>query len=164
MGNRLRHPHFPGQEHAATALPLLGLDVAAADNASYFVEKPSARAALSSASWATAIYEAVLNPTDAARWAASKLEAETARQLGSIASLHGATANMTRASLSSDYAQLAQSLPNLIGQIELANIHVRDADRLPVQRLLSDIYAVAGWTLIKADSPSAAWVAARRAI
>jgi tetratricopeptide (TPR) repeat protein len=41
---------------------------------------------------------------------------------------------------------------------------VRDADRLPVQRLLSDIYAVAGWTLIKADSPAAAWVAARRAI
>lgn len=29
---------------------------------------------------------------------------------------------------------------------------------------LSDVYAVAGWTLIKADSPIGAWIAAERAI
>lgn len=33
-----------------------------------------------------------------------------------------------------------------------------------MQRQLSDVYAVAGWTLIKADSPAAAWIAAQRAI
>lgn len=54
-----------------------------------------------------------------------------------------------QALLSSDYAKLTQSLPSLIGQIELANLQARDADRLHIQRLLSDVYATAGWTLIK---------------
>ncbi len=31
-------------------------------------------------------------------------------------------------------------------------------------QVLSDVYAVAGWTLIKADSPVGAWIAAQRAV
>jgi transcriptional regulator with XRE-family HTH domain len=149
---------------AAAVLPVLGLDsVAPTGTPSYAVEEPSVLAALSSVSWASPIYEAVLSPTDAARRVASELEANARGHLGSQADLRRAVATVMQASLSSDYAQLAQSLPRLIGQIELANLQARD-DRFPVQRLLSDVYAIAGWTLIKADSPAAAWVAARRAI
>jgi hypothetical protein len=114
--------------------------------------------------WASPIYEAVLNPTDAARRTASELEANAEGQRGSPAELRRTVVTVMRASLSSDYAQLAQSLPDIIGQAELANLQVSDANRLTVQRLLSDVYAIAGWTLIKADNPVAAWVAAQRAI
>ena len=150
---------------AATVLPVLGVDGAASlGTPSYLVEEHSVLAALSGASWASAIYEAVLSPTDAARRAVSELEAKARSRLGGLADLRRAVANVMQASLSSDYAQLTQSLPSLIGQIELVNLQARDADRLHVQRLLSDVYAIAGWTLIKADSPAAAWIAAQRAI
>ncbi len=150
---------------AATALPVLGLDgVAPIGTPGYSVEEPSVLAALSVVSWASPIYEAVLSPTDAVRRAASELEANAESCLGGLANLRRASVNVMQALLSSDYVQLAQSLPGLIGQIELANLQACDADRLHVQRLLSDIYAIAGWTLIKADSPAAAWVAAQRAI
>jgi hypothetical protein len=85
-------------------------------------------------------------------------------RLGSLSSLRQESAEMTQASLSSDYAKLAQSLPSLIGQTELANLQASDADRLHMQRLLSDVYATAGWALIKAESPAAAWIAAQRAV
>jgi DNA-binding XRE family transcriptional regulator len=130
----------------------------------YAVEEPSVLAALSGVSWAGLIYQTVLGPTDVARRAASGLEANAGGHLGSPAELRRAIATVMQASLSSDYAQLAQLLPRLIGRIELANLQASDADRLTVQRLFSDVYAIAGWTLIKADSPVAAWVAARRAI
>lgn len=150
---------------AATVLPVLGLDNAAAPGApGYAVEEPSVLAALSGVSWASPIYEAVLNPTNAARRAASESEANAGGPLDSPAELRQAVTTVMQASLSSDYAQLAQSLPDIIGQIELANLQTNDVDRLTVQRLLSDVYAIAGWTLIKADSPVAAWVAAQRAI
>lgn len=150
---------------SATVLPLLGLEgVAPIGTTIYSVEEPSVLAALPGVSWASPIYEAVLSPTDAARRAASELEANAGSRLGSLASLRRAAANVMQASLSSDYAQLAHSLPYLIGQIELANFQACDADRLHMQRLLSDVYAVAGWTLIKADSPVAAWIAAQCAI
>lgn len=150
---------------AVTVLPVLGLDSAPPTGAaSHAVEEPSALAALSGASWASPVYEAVLSPTDAARRAVSELKADAGGRLGSLADFRRAVANVMQASLSSDYAHLAQSLPSLIGQIERANLQARDADRLHVQRLLSDVYAVAGWTLIKADSPAASWIAAQRAI
>jgi len=150
---------------AATVLPVLGLGSAAPiGTPSYSVEEPSILVALSGVSWAIPLYEAVLSPTDAAHRVASELESNSGSHLVSLANLRRASANMMQASFSSDYAQLAQSLPDLIGQIELANIHARDADRLHVQRLLSDVYATCGWTLIKVDSPAAAWVAAQRAI
>lgn len=150
---------------SATVLPLLGLEgVASIGTPIYSVEEPSVLAALPGVSWASPIYEAVLGPTDAARRAVSELEANAGSCLGGLVSLRRAVANVMQASLSSDYAQLAHSLPNLIGQIELANFQACDADRLHMQRLLSDVYAVAGWTLIKADSPAAAWIAAQRAI
>ncbi|MGH4008873.1 MAG: helix-turn-helix transcriptional regulator [Pseudonocardiaceae bacterium] len=151
---------------AATVLPAFCLDDAApVGTPSYaVVEESSVLAALSGMSWASPIYDAVLSPTDAVRHAASELEANTGSHLGSLTDLRRAAANVMQASLSSDYAQLARSLPSLIGQIELANLQARDADRPHVQRLLSDVYAIAGWTLIKADSPAAAWIAAQRAI
>jgi hypothetical protein len=132
----------------ATVLPVLGLgSVAPTGTPGYAVEEPSVLAALSGASWASPIYEAVLNPTDAARRATSELKANAEGQLGSPADLRRAVAIVMQASLSSEYTQLVQSLPGLIGQIELANLQARDADRLPAQRLLSDVYAIAGWTL-----------------
>lgn len=151
---------------AATVVAGFGLKSAAcAGNSGYAVAEPSAvLAALPGVSWASPIYEAVLNPTDTARRAASDSEANAGGHLGSPADLRRAAAIVMQASLSSDYAQLASLLPGLIGQIELANLQASDADRLTVQRLLSDVYAISGWTLIKADSPVAAWVAAQRAI
>lgn len=150
---------------AVTVLPVLGVDSAVPiGTPSYSVEEPSILAALSGVSWASPIYEAVLSPTDAARRVALELESNAGSHLASLANLRRASANMMQASLSSDYAQLAKSLPDLIGQVELANLQACDADRLHVQRLLSDVYTTCGWTLIKADSPAAAWVAAQRAI
>jgi hypothetical protein len=150
---------------AATVLPVLGWDSATATGApGYTVEEPSVLAALSSVSWASPIYEAVLNPTDTARRAASELEVNAGGQLGTPADFRRAVTIVMQASLSSDYARLAQLLPRLMGQIELASLQASEADRLSVQRLLSDVYAIAGWTLIKADTPVAAWLAAQRAI
>jgi hypothetical protein len=104
-------------------------------------------------SWATQIYEAVLNPTAAARRAADMR----------LPGLRAMAARALQASLASDYTQLAATLPDLIGAAELAGIHAA-GDRQRLQELLSDVCAVTGWTLIKADSPAAAWTAAQRAL
>jgi hypothetical protein len=85
-------------------------------------------------------------------------------RLDSLTNLRWTAASVMQAELSSDYAQLTQALPSLIGRIELANLQASDEDRLSIQRLLSDVYAIAGWTLIKANSPATAWIAAQRAI
>lgn len=144
----------------ATVLPVLSLDSAALHS----VEEPSILAAPSDVSWASPIYEAVLSPTDVARRASSELEANAGAHPESLTNLRRASANVMQASLLSAYSRLAQLLPDLIGQIELANLQASDADRLHIQRLFSDVYAIAGWTLIKADSPVVAWIAAQRAI
>lgn len=150
---------------AATVLSTLGSEEAAPIGAPiYSVGKPSILAVLPGTSWASPIYESVLSPTDAVRRAAWELETKAGSHSGTLRNLRRESANMTQAMLSSDYAQLVQSLPNLIGQIELASLQARDADWLHMQQLLSDVYAVAGWTLIKADSPAAAWIAAQRAV
>jgi hypothetical protein len=122
---------------------------------------PAAPAALTrppALSWATPVYDAVLSPTDAARRAAAALSAART----SVADLRRAVSRALRASLASDYGRLADTLPDLIGEAELARIEGSDPEQ--VQRILSDIYAITGWTLIKADSPAAAWNAAQRAV
>jgi DNA-binding XRE family transcriptional regulator len=145
---------------AATLVPVLGVNT----TARYPADEPLLLAASSCVSWARPIYEAVLSPTDAVRCAVSEADSTGSGCLDSLPNLHRSAATVMQAELSSDYAQLAQSLPGLIGRIELANLHTSDDDRLPLQRLLSDVYAIASWSLIKADSPVAAWIAAQRAI
>ncbi len=68
------------------------------------------------------------------------------------------------ARLASDYARLADTLPDLLGAAELANLNADGSAQLHLQQILSDSCAIAGWTLIKADSPAAAWNAAQRAV
>ncbi len=113
-------------------------------------------------SWATAIHDAVLNPMDAARRAATTLDNGTQD--------HHAPREVIdwvmRASLSSDYFALERSLPTLIGCVEAASIQAAGDEHAIGQALsdISDVYAVAGWTLIKADSVMGSWIAAQRAI
>jgi hypothetical protein len=66
-------------------------------------------------------------------------------------------------SLSSNYDALEQSLLTLIGCVEAATMQP-SGDVRTTHLALSDVYAVSGWTLIKADSPVGAWIAAQRAI
>ncbi|WP_147268404.1 hypothetical protein [Spongiactinospora rosea] len=115
-------------------------------------------------SWADAIYTTVLNPTDAARQAATTWGGELSQQQNTLSVLRQATAHAVRVSLASDYGELAETLPLLIGKVELAHIQANGEGEPSAQQLSSDVYAVAGWTLIKADSPIAAWLAANRAI
>lgn len=112
---------------------------------------------LPGASWATAIHEAVLNPADAARRATNEgnLPDHTASRM--------VVDQATQLSLASDFVTLARSLPNAIGQVE-ATVMNRASDTPAVFQTLSDLYAVVGWTLIKADQPIGAWIAAQRAI
>lgn len=140
---------------SATALPVLGVDRGAAT-------RPLKLAALPVAPWAGPIYETVLHPTNAMSCVA--VESEAADNRIDLAQLHRAAEKVVYASLLSDYAQLGRFLPELIGSVELAALTARGADQARTQRLLSDVYAVAGWTLIKADSPAAAWIAAQRAV
>lgn len=109
-------------------------------------------------SWAAAIYDAVLNPTDAVRRAA-RTDGDVLRQ----DSLRPVVDQAMRVSLISDYGTLKKSLPALIGQVEAKTIQPGGDDRA-AQQALSDVYAVVGWTLIKADMPIGAGIAAQRAI
>ena len=68
-----------------------------------------------------------------------------------------------RVSLSSDYGALEEALPTLIGCVEAATVQP-GGDERAAHVAVSDVYAVAGWTLIKADSPVGAWIAAQRAV
>ncbi|MGH3403808.1 MAG: hypothetical protein ACRDRJ_15115 [Streptosporangiaceae bacterium] len=124
-------------------------------------DPPPARAVLvspSALSWAVPVYDAVLNPVDATRRAGAG--AAVART--SLAALRQAFGAVLRASLASDYGRLAASLPALIGTTELANLNAGGTEQL--QQLLSDVYAISAWTLIKADLAAAAWNAAQRAL
>ena len=115
-------------------------------------------------SWAAAIYDTVLNPTDAARRAVLEWDADPDGKSDDICGIRRSVDTATWASLSADYAELARLLPRLIGQVEAVSMQARESDQLAVLRLLSDVYSVAGWTLIKADSPDGAWIAAERAV
>ncbi|MDQ3761118.1 MAG: helix-turn-helix transcriptional regulator [Actinomycetota bacterium] len=139
----------------ATALPIFGVDHGAASGTPLL-------AAPLVASWVGPIYEAVLHPTDAVHRMAAKSKAKD--NSISLPQLRLTIDKAINASLTSDYVQLSRSLPKLIGGVELAALTACEADQVNTQRLLSDVYAVAGWTLIKADSPTAAWIAAQRAL
>lgn len=117
---------------------------------------PQAAGQPAGASWAGGIASAVLDPVDAARTA-------TLQPTPPDRSLHDRVRRAMTASLASDYRDLASRLPRLIGQAEAACLTCRHGYE-ELQRLLCDIYTTAAWTLIKADDPATAWVAAQRAI
>jgi hypothetical protein len=116
--------------------------------------------------WAAGIYDAVLDPASVMRQVTgSDLDRHPAGIPGVLGDLGQARTAAAAAELRSDYTALARLLPRLIGLAELARVHARsDNQHADAARILSDLYAVAGWTLIKADSPAAAWVAATRAV
>lgn len=143
----------------AAAASLLSSDDAARALDRSTSTTPLALSAPPPASWATATYDAVLDPINAARQAMASVE-DGARALSELRSV---VDRAMRVSLSSDYGKLERSLPSLIGQAEAAVMHASEDDRA-AQQAISDVYAVVGWTLIKADSPVGAWIAAQRAV
>jgi hypothetical protein len=110
------------------------------------------------ASWASGIYDAVLNPTEAARRVVTD---ET--NLLADDELRAAADQAIQRELTSDFRTLERSLPALIGNVEATTITTTEDHRQTLQAL-SDVYAVVAWTLIKADMPVGAWIAAQRAI
>lgn len=123
------------------------------------IPPPPALTAPPAGSWAIPVFEAVLSPADAARRAG-----EAGTRPAGLRDLRVAVSSALRASLASDYGQLARILPALIGHVELARFEPCGSDEADLDRLLSDIYAITGWTLIKADCPAAAWTAGQRAL
>jgi transcriptional regulator with XRE-family HTH domain len=117
-----------------------------------------------SAAWARPISEAVLNPTDAERRASLAWEDNRPTGFLDLEMLSRAVGKARAAELSSDYAQLTDTLPDLIGRAELAVVRSSAAEESHARCLLSDVYAITGWSLIKADCPAVAWVAAQRAV
>jgi DNA-binding XRE family transcriptional regulator len=141
---------------AATASALTPED---ATRAIHRTTAPSTISLSPYASWATATYKAVLNPIEATRQATA-----TSNDGGrDPQALRPVVDRVMRVSLSSDYEELERSLPSLIGQAEAAATQVGVNDHA-AQQVLSDVYAVVGWTLIKADSSVGAWIAAQRAV
>ncbi|TCO62772.1 hypothetical protein EV192_102911 [Actinocrispum wychmicini] len=124
---------------------------------------PFTPAAPPAASWARPIFDAVLNPTDVVRRVASNASAGSRTESGDVAVLRQWAGAVLTAHLASDYAKLSTALPTLVGYVEAANMHA-NATAATVQPLLSDVYAVAAWSLIKADNSLGAWIAAQRAI
>jgi hypothetical protein len=115
------------------------------------------------ASWAGPIYEAVVNPMGAVREARSSGSAGSVAPTNNTTVLRQLAKNVLTAHLSSDYLALSVALPRLIGRTELISLQGDDM-AADIQPLLSDIYAVAAWSLIKADRSAAAWLAAQRAV
>jgi transcriptional regulator with XRE-family HTH domain len=109
--------------------------------------------------WSKPIYDAAIDPADAARRATASLEMGT----GASRALRQQIDNAIGDSLSSNYRALEQSLPSLIGSAESVALQP-GGDEPAIQRVLSDLYAVVGWTFVKADYPAVAWIAAQRAI
>jgi transcriptional regulator with XRE-family HTH domain len=120
-----------------------------------------AAGAVSAACWAAPIVEAVVNPTDVARRTMSQTGSDDPADMRTLGR---ATEQATQASLSSNYVELARSLPRLIGRTEAASLQVTGHAQIELLRVLSDVYAVAGWSLIKADLAAVASSAAERAI
>jgi tetratricopeptide (TPR) repeat protein len=111
------------------------------------------------ARWAAAIYEAVINSSEATRRASRLLNEAPA-----LPSLRSRAEEAVAAELAADYARLAAALPHLIGAAELAAFHAPDRDYLAAHDLLAHVYITTAWTLIKADTAGAAWIAAQRAL
>ncbi len=123
--------------------------------------------AQTAAPWARGICDAVVDPVRAARdaVASSGSDRHPEGRPGLQSDLSRESEIAATASLMSDYALLADVLPGLLGRAELAAMEAGDDDQAAFfEPLLSDLYAVAGWTLIKADCPAVAWIAAKRAM
>ncbi|MDQ3886575.1 MAG: hypothetical protein M3308_06095, partial [Actinomycetota bacterium] len=146
-----------GYGFAAAAAAMLGADVAASMR--WHAAVPSLLPVPAETSWATAIYDAMLNPTEAVRRATASV-ADGPRDLQTLRMV---VDEAMRLSLSSDYGALERSLPTLIAEAETATMQ-RQGDEPAAYHALSDVYAVAGWTLIKADNPLGGWITAHRAI
>jgi len=101
----------------------------------------------------------VLNPMNAARRATASWDDGAP----DLPALRVVIDRAMRVSLSSDYGALEEALPTLIGCVEAATVQP-GGDERAAHVAVSDVYAVAGWTLIKADSPVGAWIAAQRAV
>jgi hypothetical protein len=116
--------------------------------------------------WAASLCHAVVDPVRAARDAAASPPPgqDHGHASSLLADLRRETEVMTTASLMSDYALMAKTLPELIGRAELAQVTGTRDVAAGIEPVLSDLYAVAAWTLIKADRPEAAWIAATRSV
>jgi len=117
--------------------------------------------------WADALCRAVVDPARAARESAALAQWGQRHDAMShvLQHLRHETKVMTVASLMSDYGLLAKALPGLIGRAELGQVTAgTDEEVASIEPVLSDLYAVAAWTLIKADRPEAAWIAAKRSV
>jgi hypothetical protein len=115
--------------------------------------------------WAVALCHAVVDPARAARDAASPPPGQHGDDASDVlGSLRRETEAMATASLMSDYGLLAKVLPGVIGRAELSQVTGTDEVIAGIEPVLSDLYAVAAWTLIKADRPEAAWIAATRSV
>ncbi len=105
--------------------------------------------------WAAGIHDAVLNPTDhAGPWLGSSTI--------HAAPVRAAIDDAMTASLTAGYHALDTTLPLLIGRAEAQALAT--PEDATANRDLADVYAVAGWVLIKADLPLTAWIAAHRAV
>jgi hypothetical protein len=81
-----------------------------------------------------------------------------------VEGLRSETEAVTTASMMSAYGLLAMVLPGLIGRAELCQVTGTGEAATGIEPVLSDLYAVAAWTLIKADRPEEAWIAATRSV
>lgn len=131
--------------------------------------RPTAPSPVSS--WASAIEQALFDPLAAARPRPRAHGDDPAgRVLGSGEPGHMHRVRryvdlLTAASLASRHAALSRWLPSTIGTVELLALRAgNEGQAAAAQRLLADVYAVAGWTLIKADSGEMSVMAARRSI
>lgn len=148
---------FLGYGVATTAASVLGKS-----NAAQALGRSAAPLRLSASappSWAKATHDAVLHPMDAVRQATTAM-ADSAHDLPALRVVIDRAMHV---SLSSDYGALEQSLPTLIGCVEVATMQPQ-GDAPAACLALSDVYAVAAWTLIKANSPIGAWIAAQRSL
>jgi hypothetical protein len=138
-----------------------GTLTAAAAAPAPFTAAPQSRAV---APWAE-VHHAIVDPAAVMRQIASQPDGDLAGAPGILRDLGHARTAVIGASLMSDYGSLAQSLPRLIGLAELAGLHAPDGEQhADASAILSDLYAVASWTMIKADDPGTAWIAATRAM
>jgi hypothetical protein len=108
-------------------------------------------------SWADSVRQAVLDPTS--------IDVEDYDSSADLTPLSSDVRDAIRMSLASNHSRLQAVLPRLIGRAERLLAEIRNDDtKQTALRLAADVYAVAGWTLIKGDDPMFAVVAAERSI
>jgi transcriptional regulator with XRE-family HTH domain len=112
-------------------------------------------------SWASSIHSAVISPRAVTLRASERPQDEHPRSGVPLAVLAG---RVISASLASNHSVLVSRLPAAIGEVEWSALHAPDSEQIISLQAVADVYAVAAWTLIKADDCLGAWVAAQRAI